>query len=134
MSDRADEVTESRDARSTDDLLEETEQLLEESGTGTESPPADAEAGTEPSAESASDIDAESWLGDSEPATPDADTASDPSESGGGLRSRLPSLGFGLGSGRSRSVSPSEYFSPKAFLAAASYSASGCSPAARSHF
>ncbi|NGM68483.1 hypothetical protein G6M89_05570 [Natronolimnobius sp. AArcel1] len=126
MSDRTDEVTESRDARSTDDLLEETERLLEESGSGSESgaepAPADANRNTgtgtetEAGADTATDIGSDSWLSDSEPATSDADATSEPSESSGGLRSKLPSLG--LGSGRSRSVSPGEYFSPKGFLAA----------------
>ncbi|WP_174811732.1 DUF456 domain-containing protein [Salinadaptatus halalkaliphilus] len=90
MSDRSDELTESRDSRSTDDLLEETEQLLSGSsggsGLGTESPPAD---GTDPGTETRSG------------------TATRATDSSGS--SRLDAL--------KPSRSAGEYFSPKAFFA-----------------
>ncbi|QSW97811.1 DUF456 domain-containing protein [Haloterrigena alkaliphila] len=117
MSDRSDEVTESRD---TEDLLEETENLLSESGAGAEpgagtpSTPADRPAsdrepptvdestGREPSgddswwssADSRSGTDADSGAGT------DADSRT------GSLRSRL-----------TPGLSPQKYFSPRAFLA-----------------
>lgn len=114
MSDRSDEVTTSRDDRSTDELLEETERLLDGSGSGSGSP-ADAEATREPAADT-SEFGSDAWQSEPEPASTTADSTSESSASGG-LRSRLPSFGFGTGS-RSRSISPGDYFSPKAFLAA----------------
>ena len=118
MSDRSDEVTESRDAppSSTDDLLEETEQLLDGSGgaAGTEPSVPDAERAGEPSAS-----DSSVWSSDDGTTTadiePDRDADTD-TERSGGLRSRLP--GFGLG-GLKPSLSPTDYFSPKEFLAVA---------------
>lgn len=125
MSDRSDEVTESRDAgsgpdpRSTDDLLEETERLLEESGS--ESGPGSGSS-ADPSVPDADDVGELSpsestsvWASDEETPTADFDPGRDAeTERSGGLRSRLPSLGFG---GLKPSLSPKEYFSPKAFLA-----------------
>ena len=129
MSDRSDEVTESRDApsgsspdpnprpRSTDDLLEETEQLLEESGggsgPGTEPSVPDAEGAREPSSSESV------WSSDEGTPTADFESGRDAdadTERSGGLRSRLPSLGLG---GLKPSLSPEEYFSPKEFLAVA---------------
>ncbi|SDQ25326.1 hypothetical protein [Natronobacterium texcoconense] len=92
MSDRSDELTESRTPGSTDDLLEETERLLEDSGSGTG---LEDDAGRPPA----------------ESATPDQaerDLESD-ADAGRSWRSRLTLP--------STSVSRGDLFSPKAFLA-----------------
>lgn len=90
MTDRSDELTESRDSRSTEDLLEETDRLLEGTGAGSSSQ-SRAESPTEPD-------ESPSLDGPSE-----TDTESS--------RSRLSRLVPGR-----PSVSRDELFSPKAFL------------------
>lgn len=93
MSDRSDELTENREPRSTDDLLEETENLLSEPGAGIDDAPA-SPAG-----------------GEREQPPPDS-AAADSSVASDSRSSRLPSLPS-LPSG----PSIGRYFSPKAFLA-----------------
>ncbi|WP_339104847.1 DUF456 domain-containing protein [Haloterrigena salinisoli] len=109
MSDRSDEVTESRD---TDDLLEETESLLSESdveadpGTGTASTPENRpDAGADVGA--ADDPLGTDSVRSSDGPAPAADAS--PESSG----SRLGRLRSRLTPGRS----PGDYFSPRAFLA-----------------
>ncbi len=99
MSDRSDEVTESRDPAATDDLLEETDRLLSESG-------ADA-AGNEPAAP-IDDPLGESGLG-SDAGVDRAADADQPADDGDGSRSWLAPITSRLSLGR--------YFSPKAYLA-----------------
>ena len=92
MADRSDELTESRDPASTDELLEETDRLLSGTGDGT------ADRGLEdrePAAEPVATSDAE-----------DASVEPEPSNSRG--RSLL---------GRFLPTVPDDLFSPKAFLA-----------------
>ncbi|MXV63633.1 DUF456 domain-containing protein [Natronorubrum sp. JWXQ-INN-674] len=124
MSDRSDEVTESRD---TDDLLEETEQLLSESGVGAdvgESQPS-AETGrsretgraADPATADVDDTDGASadaagdswWPLSDETARPGEDSVSDPDAADTSGTSRL--------SGLKSRLSAGSYFSPKAFLA-----------------
>lgn len=97
MTERSDEVTESRD---TEDLLEETERLLSESGDGTDaevpSEPEETPSRNKPSTDSAAD----SWWRSSGDSVASSDSSTEAS-----WRSRLvprPSL--------------TGYFSPKAFL------------------
>lgn len=147
MSDRSDEVTERRrdeDDRSPEDVLEETERLLEETGregggeadagvdadTGTTSSvsgsnpesledPLDGGIGADPLASESADTSATAETGTGAASTADADS-----------QSRLPSwVPFGGSSSASSSrrsslrdrltpsLSPSQYFSPKEFLA-----------------
>ncbi|WP_254763267.1 DUF456 domain-containing protein [Natrinema marinum] len=105
MSDRSDEVTESRsrDGSSTDDLLEETDRLLSEVGTGAgdAEPRADAAAAT-----SESGADAEAFGSATER---DAGAEADSGSSRFSPSSLLSPLTSRLSLGR--------YFSPKAFLA-----------------
>ncbi|WP_137291389.1 DUF456 domain-containing protein [Natronorubrum halophilum] len=113
MSDRSDEVTESRD---TEDLLEETENLLSGTGGGTETSEsrtsADAEAGRSRKA------------GPNSP-TPDAPRGEDPADDGSwwssSAESGEPRSDTTAGSsrfGRLKSwLSVDSFFSPKAFLA-----------------
>lgn len=101
MSDRSDELTETREPGSTDELLEETDRLLSESGARVDDP-ADAPASGPPS-DDASPV-ADSELG---PRSSDADADS---SRFGRLTDRLPSLS---------PRSPGAYFSPKAFAALA---------------
>lgn len=134
MSDRSDEVTESRDAGSTDDLLEETERLLEDSGadagSAASSPSTESQSETRGRADSGSSPTAES---ETEPGLDDAAASDDgpwwrssdetaggaeaaggtgsEREHGSGIRARLSRL--------TPSLSLGEYFSPKEFLAAA---------------
>lgn len=101
MSDRSNEVTASREPTSTDDLLEETEELLSggslEGDDGRGRPEADARGGHE----SIADGLEEGSLFDSSP-EPDAPASEESTRSGGrSLRSKL---------------SPTRYFSSKAFL------------------
>lgn len=127
MSDRSDEVTESRDAHSTDDLLEETERLLEDSGAdaGSGSSPTDAQSqtrgrtgtdtGSSPMPESGIDDESATddgpWWRSSDEETGTETAAGTDSQRGGGLRARLSRL--------TPSRSLGQYFSPKEFLAAA---------------
>ncbi|NUC73469.1 DUF456 domain-containing protein [Haloterrigena sp. SYSU A558-1] len=108
MSDRSDEVTESRD---TDDLLEETESLLSgsdveaDSGTGAASTPEDRPgAGGDVGA-----IDDPLGSGTLQSSDEPAPSTAAPAESS---RSRLGRLRDRLTPGRS----PGDYFSPRAFL------------------
>ncbi|MEY7850531.1 DUF456 domain-containing protein [Natrarchaeobius sp. A-rgal3] len=108
MGERSDELTESpdADAPSTDDLLEETEQLLSE--TGTEPAPADHRdrSSTSPSTPGETDgaDTSRSWWPYSR--SGESSETAQTSDSGSGRLSRLrPSRSLG------------EYFSPKAFLA-----------------
>ncbi|AEH36299.1 hypothetical protein [Halopiger xanaduensis] len=149
MSDRSDEVTESRrdeDARSPADVLEETERLLEETG-------GEAGSGTDSSADAGSSSASASSGSGSEPGSLedplDGGLGTDPlasesagasatAETGAGAapnadadaKSRLPSwVPFGGSSDATASrqsslrerltpsLSPSQYFSPKEFLA-----------------
>ncbi|WP_245757946.1 hypothetical protein [Natronobacterium haloterrestre] len=127
MSDRSDELTESReresgDSRSTEDLLEETERLLEEteagSGTGAETELGGASGvddsstaglGSTPEVGSEPQPDPELDPGPSAAET-DADSDSDPDDSST-LSRFVPSLP------RPGLVSRGDLFSPKAFLA-----------------
>lgn len=110
MSDRSDEVTESRD---TDDLLAETERLLSESGVGTDpgEPRTLDEDGSQRSA------DAEARTPADVPADPgsEVDTNSDSSRLSG-LTSRLSNPLSRL-SRPAPSLSVEDYFSPRAFFA-----------------
>lgn len=132
MSDRSDEVTASREptadsssqSRSTDDLLEETERLLGESGSSGTGMETNAETGTGTETDSGvSNLDLNLDLEDGSETTERAD---DPDSSG---RSWLPSVlsrdsamsARPKSRSRTRSFlsrfSLSYYFSPKAFLA-----------------
>ncbi|QCC60845.1 DUF456 domain-containing protein [Natrinema thermotolerans] len=106
MSDRSDEVTESRDPAATDDLLEETDRLLSDSGTdvGDAGTAADA-AGSEPAAP-IDDPLGDSSLGPSTGTDRDAEQAAD---DGDDSRSWLAPITSRLSLGR--------YFSPKEYLA-----------------
>ncbi|RKD93479.1 DUF456 domain-containing protein [Halopiger aswanensis] len=147
MSDRSDEVTESRrdeDARSPEDVLAETERLLEETGSGSEGESgtgAAADTGSPSSGRSPSESLEDSLDGglESDPlasesadasAAAGTDTGAPTADADSG--SRLPSwMPFGGSSSatapagrrsslRDRltpSLSPSQYFSPKGFLA-----------------
>lgn len=118
MSDRSDELTESRDrdtdAPATDDLLEETEHLLSETGVGTGDELSES-AGSSPSIAddahpaSPADLDRDGGA-DLEPDA--ADRASD----GGSTRSLLSPIASGLSPLTSR-LSFGRYFSPKEYLA-----------------
>lgn len=112
MGDRSEERT--REPRSTEDLLEETEDLLEGTGVGASedesSGVGDVGTGTEPEEPSLDDSGTDgSWWRSN-----DADrTDESASSSAGGLGSRLsPSTG-----GTLSRLAPTGYFSPKAFLA-----------------
>ena len=116
MSDRSDEVTESRDP---EDLLEETDRLLSETGVGGDPAESEPRERTEPRRDESTSDDPsgddplsddpladDSWWGSdesTEPAEPSAETKSASSAS---LRSRL--TGW---------LSVDNYFSPKAFFA-----------------
>ncbi|WP_435552211.1 DUF456 domain-containing protein [Natrinema sp. CGMCC1.2065] len=106
MSDRSDEVTESRDPAATDDLLEETDRLLSDSGAdaGNAGTAADA-AGSEPAA-SIDDPLGDSSLGPGTGADRDAEQTAD---AGDDSRSWLAPITSRLSLGR--------YFSPKEYLA-----------------
>ncbi|SEW02254.1 hypothetical protein [Natrinema salifodinae] len=127
MSDRSDEVTRTRDrepepnpdrdAPATDDLLEETDRLLSETGAGTDpgtggsTEPGDASAASSTAPSSAG---GDSLLGSSAGAgsefEPDSGTERDDSDSSGStVRSLLSPLASRLSLGR--------YFSPKAYFA-----------------
>lgn len=115
MSDRSDEVTESRDpdAPATDDLLEETDQLLSEAGVDTGDGPSEP-AGSSLTADDvrsqpAPDFD-RGGDGDLE-----RDPATDPPSDSGTSRSWLSPLRSGLSPLTSR-LSLERYFSPKAYL------------------
>lgn len=102
MSDRSDELTESREPRSTDDLLEETERLLSDSGSDGSSVPSEPvdEAGSEPLENATTGVVDDLETNVTTDATGDATT---------GSGSRL---------GRfTPSVSTGDLFSPKAFFA-----------------
>ncbi len=114
MSDRSDEVTTSREPKSTDELLEETESVLSDSsGSVNSSAHADERsAGTdgfesEPSLEDETS-DSKSWMPSF--GTDDADTEAK-SDSEGSRLSSVTSL-FSL-----PRLSPTQYFSPKAYFA-----------------
>ncbi|WIV65727.1 DUF5336 domain-containing protein [Natrialbaceae archaeon AArc-T1-2] len=92
MSDRSDEVTTNRDARSTDDLLEETDRLLGDDGSSER-----GDRTVDDPTEFGSASETQSWR-----------ESSEPRESASASGSRLRSLGSRL--------SPSAYFSPTAFL------------------
>ncbi|EMA30551.1 YybS family protein [Halobiforma nitratireducens] len=138
MSDRSDELTESRDRESdrerdpgsTDDLLEETERLLEETGPGTDDTPGSASSpvsdpGSEPGPDLDSDFDSIAESGthvgpdvDPNTETGSRPTSSEPSEPDSSLRSRLSPRRFlpTLSLPGSVSVPREDLFSPKAFL------------------
>ena len=103
MSDRSDEVTESRD---TEDLLAETEDLLSESGVGNDTAPSPRSRSEREAPEASPAVDDptgdDSWWSsdDATQSRPDADSTSG---------SRLAGLGSWLSVGN--------YFSPRAFLA-----------------
>ncbi|WP_029601463.1 hypothetical protein [Natronobacterium lacisalsi] len=115
MSDRSDELTESREResgtpRSTDDLLEETERLLEETGTGGETKSGGASGVDDSSSAglgSASETGSEPEL---DPGPSAAEPATD-SDSSSVLSRFVPSLP------RPGPISRGDLFSPKAFLA-----------------
>lgn len=108
MSDRSEEVIDSRERspRSTEDLLEETEELLSGSGTETERsslPPERASERDESPATAGTGTDSR-WRSSATESTPAAEETG--TDTGPSRLSRLtPSLSIG------------EYFSPKAFLA-----------------
>lgn len=114
MSDRSEETTTSRDARSTDELLAETERLLSESGDGAASESGGSSGGgiaerdaVDPEATGVDDGTAESgpwWRRSSADAgTEAADDGIDATDAADSSGRSLPSI--------------SGYFSPKAFLA-----------------
>ena len=116
MSDRSDEVTESRD---TDDLLEETEDLLSDAGVGADT---GSGGGANASGGTGAGGAADGEPGEFAPATDSIGddpvaTADEPPRTAGASetdgRSRLGSLRSRLTPGRS----PGDYFSPRAFLA-----------------
>ncbi|MDQ2050108.1 DUF456 domain-containing protein [Natronolimnohabitans sp. A-GB9] len=109
MSDRSDEVTESRD---TEDLLSETEDLLSESGVGTDSSSPSTARDVDDRRDTAVDDSSErgSWWSADEP---DDVVASEPSsepssETSSRSRSRL--------GGLTSRLSPQRYFSPRLFF------------------
>lgn len=131
MSDRSDEATRIRDDRSTDELLEETDRLLSESGASVD----DGAAGATSNRDG---LDAEAGAAESVGREPiDAGAGSIDGSSGAGsidkieestgrwsLSRLLPSMLFPSRSGTSSTtngiaarLSPSRYFSPKSFLA-----------------
>ncbi|WP_086890162.1 hypothetical protein [Natrarchaeobaculum aegyptiacum] len=105
MSDRSDELTESREPRSTDDLLEETDRLLSDSGGGGSSGPS----------ESASDVDSSPF---EESDTHRSASVDDLETNVGTERADGSATSVGSRLGRiAPSVSTGDLFSPKAFLA-----------------
>lgn len=110
MSDRSDEVTESRqDTPASDDLLEETERLLAESGANIDDGSSDS-VGASPG-ESSDDtrLDSLAGLEDGPDTDPESAGLSDTESDTGSSRSWLSPLTSRLSLGR--------YFSPKAYVA-----------------
>jgi hypothetical protein len=100
MSDRSEDVTGSRDGPATDDLLEETDRLLSETG---------VDAGDDPVASDASRGRSTDPIGSPDEDVRDAGPASDAERDDASSGGRLSSLASRLSLGR--------YFSPKAYLA-----------------
>ena len=109
MSDRSDEVTESRD---TEDLLEETESLLSESDVGGDAGP-EAEAGTGTPPADRPNAGGDVGAADEPIGRDSAGSVDDPAPAADSSGSRLGAL-------RSRltpRLAPGDYFSPRAFVA-----------------
>ncbi|ELY75038.1 MFS transporter [Natrinema pallidum] len=107
MSDRSDEVTESRDPPATDDLLEETDRLLSDAGTDAGDAPPESAGASAPSVD-ADPLDSHADFDRGPTGTPADDDPADGSESDSS-RSWLAPLTARLSLGR--------YFSPKEYIA-----------------
>ncbi|RZH66510.1 DUF456 domain-containing protein [Natrinema altunense] len=105
MSDRSDEVTESRDPPATDDLLEETDRLLSDAGTDAGDAPPESAGASAPSVD-ADPLDSHTGLDRGPTGTPADDGSADGADSS---RSWLAPLTDRLSLGR--------YFSPKEYVA-----------------
>ncbi|ELY91272.1 hypothetical protein [Natrinema altunense] len=105
MSDRSDEVTESRDPPATDDLLEETDRLLSDAGTDAGDASPESAGASAPSVD-ADPLDSHAGLDRGPTGTPADDGSADGADSS---RSWLAPLTDRLSLGR--------YFSPKEYVA-----------------